>query len=294
MVGPELVAYPLAAAVLAVASFTDMRTREVPDWVSYGSIVAGIGLASVSSVVLWSFWPLAYSVAGLVVFLAVSSAMFYSGQWGGGDSKLLIGLGSILGLRFGFSYPFVALDQPVVWFCVNLLFVGAVYAVLWSVALAFANRARFAKQFVNTAASVGQAGWLFGLFGVLAFSAVFFLVEPEFRFVLLGAFAALLSAGLLWLFSKSVEKSCMLKRVDPVRLTEGDWIARDVYCDGKYVCGPKDLGIEKHQIALLLRLKAKGKVNSVLVKEGIPFVPAFLISFLVSLKYGNVLLLLLR
>ena len=54
----------------------------------------------------------------------------------------------------------------------------------------------------------------------------------------------------LWIFIKSVETTSMFKYVEPKELTEGDWIAKDYKVDGKYICGPKDLGIEKRQIRL--------------------------------------------
>ncbi|MBI2142083.1 hypothetical protein HYU15_01165 [Candidatus Woesearchaeota archaeon] len=84
----------------------------------------------------------------------------------------------------------------------------------------------------------------------------------------------------------------MLKYVGPEKLTEGDWIAKDVYVNRKYVCGPKDLGIEKSQIRKLMKYKLQGKIRKVLIKEGIPFVPSFLIAFLLSVKFGNLLLML--
>ncbi|GIU69536.1 MAG: hypothetical protein KatS3mg002_0772 [Candidatus Woesearchaeota archaeon] len=47
----------------------------------------------------------------------------------------------------------------------------------------------------------------------------------------------------------------------------------------KYITGPKDLGISKEQIELL----KKSKIKKVLVKEGIPFIPAFLIAFILTM-----------
>jgi hypothetical protein len=74
------------------------------------------------------------------------------------------------------------------------------------------------------------------------------------------------------------------------KLTEGDWIVKDVIVGGKRICGPKDLGISKPQIEVLLKLKQKGKIRKILVKEGMPFVPVFLISFVISLIWGNIAL----
>ena len=81
----------------------------------------------------------------------------------------------------------------------------------------------------------------------------------------------------------------MLKHVRPTELTEGDWIAKEIKVDGKYVTGPKDLGIEKKQIKKLIALYKKRKVNKILIKEGIPFVPSFFIAFIVTLAYGNLI-----
>ena len=81
----------------------------------------------------------------------------------------------------------------------------------------------------------------------------------------------------------------MLKYVNPKELTEGDWIAEDIIVSKKRICGPKDLGIEMRQIKKLISLKKKGKIKKVLIKVGIPFVPSFLIAFVVTYIWGNFL-----
>ncbi|RLI48695.1 MAG: hypothetical protein DRP09_21205, partial [Candidatus Thorarchaeota archaeon] len=93
----------------------------------------------------------------------------------------------------------------------------------------------------------------------------------------------------VWIFIKAVEQSCMYKFVKPSQLTEGDWIAKDIVVGKKRIAGPKDLGIEKKQIHELIELYKQKKVNKVLIKQGIPFVPSFLIAFIVSIIYGNLL-----
>ena len=66
----------------------------------------------------------------------------------------------------------------------------------------------------------------------------------------------------------------------------------DIRINGKYICGPKDLGIEKKQIKKLMVFYREGKIKKILIKEGIPFVPSFLIAFVITLVYGNIVLLL--
>ena len=104
--------------------------------------------------------------------------------------------------------------------------------------------------------------------------------------ILLGIpafFAFLLYLGL---FIKSVEKSTMYRNLPVSKLTEGDWVAKEIHHNGKYICGPKDLGLSKKQIAKLKRLKRK----TILVKEGIPFVPSFFLGWILNLFFGNLLL----
>ena len=288
----EIVAYTLTAAVLTAASVTDIRTREVPDWLNYGAIVSGMAISLLYSVINSTIWPIVYSIAGLLVFLAIATIMFYAGQWGGGDSKMLIALGSLLGLKFWIKPPFIDFGQAIISFWVNLLFAGVIYAFAWSIAAALRNRDKFGKQFMQQAAQLKE--FRLAIIAVLAFVLIpaILIREHVMRMAFIGAAAAIFVGVFLWLFAKAVEKSCMLRRVEPEKLTEGDWIAKNVYVDRKYVCGPKDLGIEKSQIRQLIKYRQLGKIRKVLIKEGIPFVPAFLIAFLVSVKFGNLLLLL--
>jgi len=101
-----------------------------------------------------------------------------------------------------------------------------------------------------------------------------------------AAFVSILTLY-LWVAVKSVENSCMLKYVKPMQLTEGDWIAKDIKIGGKYITGPKDLGIEKKNIRKLVEFYKKGKIKKVLIKEGIPFVPSFLAGWLMTVFFGN-------
>ncbi|MEK6938658.1 MAG: prepilin peptidase, partial [Nanoarchaeota archaeon] len=77
---------------LIIASYCDLKWREVPDWISYGLIFAALGIRAIFS--LSSGWEIFISGAlGFGVFLGLSCLLYYSYQWGGGDSKLLMGMG---------------------------------------------------------------------------------------------------------------------------------------------------------------------------------------------------------
>ena len=71
----------------------------------------------------------------------------------------------------------------------------------------------------------------------------------------------------------------MIKLVSPLELTEGDWLERDVVVSGKTI-RKSFAGLSFEQILLLRRYGKK-----VLVKNGIPFAPSFLLALLFFLFY---------
>jgi len=272
---------------LIIGTITDLKTREVPDWLNYGLIFIGLGLNLIFSLVYWNYWFIVNSVVGFLIFLIIALIMFYAGQWGGGDSKMLMGLGALIGFDVRFTnFPFM------IGFFINILLVGAVYGLLWSLVLMLRNWKGFSKEFRKTSRNtkiliVKKGVFAFALLMIVLF---FFNIDNLLGYMFLALLLMGLSTFYLWIFVKAIEKVCMVKYVSPDKLTEGDWIVKDVKYKGKYICGPKDLGIEKKQIRELRKLFKLGKIKRVLIKEGIPFVPSFLIAYVLSLIFGNVFL----
>jgi Flp pilus assembly protein protease CpaA len=279
-----ITAFAVTAAFVAllVASYTDIRTREVPDWLSFALIAVGIGSRLILSAASWDPTWIVQGLLGLALGVGLGYLMFYTGQWGGGDSKLLMGLGATLGLTFSFSDIYISL-------LVNILFVGALYGFTWSLVMAVRNWKRFAKKFLEHTAlkAFVHSRWMAMALIAVLITASFISGEQTFSMLYLILAVTIFVLLYLWVFVKAVEEAVMLKWVAPSVLTEGDWIAEEVKVKGKVITGPKDLGISKEQIARLKRLK----VRKVLIKEGIPFVPSFLIAFIFTMLFGNAVLL---
>ncbi|MBU0629272.1 MAG: A24 family peptidase [Nanoarchaeota archaeon] len=294
----------IVLAGLVIGSITDFKKREVPDWLSYGMIFAGIGLSGLFSAVYWDYWFFLNSLIGFLVFLIIALVMFYTGQWGGGDSKVLMGMGALIGLDIRFLKMHFLISNGVyeitqmgnipnflIAFFINMLFAGAVYGLIWSVFLIFKNRKGFYKEFKKVRGRVEYVRIRNYLLVSLAVIIVLFLFNISNLFIssVLLFFVFLFALFYMYICVKAVEKKCMIKPVTPDKLTEGDWIVKDIKYKGKYICGPKDLGIEKKQIKELLKLYRQNKIKNVLVKEGIPFVPSFLIAYIVTLVWGNLI-----
>ena len=282
---PAAIQFTLAFIVLAIGSYTDFKTREVPDWINLGLVGAGFGLNAIFSAIYWDAKYIIASAAGFAVLFSIAWVMFYTGQWGGGDSKILMGLGAIIGIDI-FSKNFFLLS-----FLINSLAVGAIYGLVWSFAYVAKNRKKFVDEFEGLLEqkNVKEARRdILACFCTLILIIV--LVQSVFlKLALFYIALVLMLVFYLWAAVKSVETACMLKYVKPMELTEGDWIAKDIRINGKYITGPKDLGIEKKNIKKLIEFYKKGKIKNVLIKIGIPFVPSFFIAYAITLIYGNLI-----
>ncbi|MEK6874560.1 MAG: A24 family peptidase [Nanoarchaeota archaeon] len=274
----------VAALILGVASLTDLRTREVPDWLSFAGIAAGLGIRLIESASSLTWSPLIAGVFGFGFAWVLATALFYLGQWGGGDSKMLMALGALFGLEwsvFSFSVSFL----------VNLLFVGGVYGLFWMVTLALRHIQKTRKAFekLESQHNMVIAKVIAHLVSTILLVIAYLSRASIWWFPLVLAAVLSLGSYYLFLMLRSVEAVCFLKKMPVSELTEGDWIYKDVKIKRMYLCGPKDLGISKQQIMLL----KKYKIKDVLVKSGIPFIPSFLIAFGVTLAFGNLVFLLL-
>jgi Flp pilus assembly protein protease CpaA len=270
------------SAALLIASVFDIRTKEVPDFLSYSFIILGLVNGAFGSIILFSYKPFLFSALGFLAMLALSLLLFYTGQWGGGDSKLLMGVGAWLGLSWETGFPIIAS------FLVNMVLVGGAYGLIWALYLILKNFQSFRKEFVALLRASRRVRYMIGGAAILISALSYFLLDELFlRITLTIAPLMLFLCTYLWVAAKAVEKSCFYKWVEPRQLTEGDWIVEPIKYRGKIVVKPADFGVTKEQMAMLAKLEKEGKVRKVLIKEGIPFVPSIFIAGLVTLAFSN-------
>jgi len=269
----------IALAMLIVGSYTDLKTREVPDWLNFTGIIVAAGVRLLQALAESSWQPLIEGVFGFVVFFAIACTMYYLGQWGGGDAKMLMALGALLGLQIDINHFMVG-------FTVNALFVGGLYGLVWCIIMAITHwkgvHEELEKMYEIHSVKV------FKLFTYVAAVIVLLLAyfSEELRWAFLVLAGLLMALFHLWILIRAVEIKGMIKRRKISELTEGDWVTRVIKHKGKFICGPKDLGLTKKQIKLLKRHGFK----SISIKEGIPFIPSFLITFVATYFIGNVLI----
>ncbi len=260
----------ITLVVLTLSSINDIKVREVPDWFSYGLILVAFGVRIIFS--LSQGWEILFSgIIGFLACLALAFLFYYTGQWGGGDSKLLMGMGAVIGI----SFPFSANSFTLLWFFLALLFFGAIYGLIWMVVLAIIRREIFWDNFKS---AVSRKKKLHLTLAIL--TLIFIILSLIQPFLVLLIFFPL-GFFYLFVFVNVVEKSCFIKRIPASKLTEGDWLAKDVKLRNKIVMEAKTL--ERDDVWKLKYLEVNENLKPVTIKEGVPFVPSFLIAYLITI-----------
>lgn len=400
----EILPIVIALTALFAGSVTDMRKREVPDWLNYGLMFTGFGLALISAVLYSELSFIFESIAGFLFFFILGALLFYTGQWGGGDTKMLMGLGALIGLKIPTRIPTSLQETPLIIVFVGMtLLSGAAYGLLWTLIMAIRKRKVFAKELKK---KLHEKKVMYLKFACIAFVIIMLAFAIFSHDILMRIVFLLLGLAFPVLFYLSIsiriiERVCMIKKVNPGQLTEGDWIEEEILenkkkflskkvltkkdiekirkkqkeyyvkikrkflglklakelhvselkkgdillhpvekpirLDGKlsekdieklteygkykfstpkimkkflffkttrdfdedslspgdellqdlyfgeYISGPKDLGISKENIQKLVKYEQTGTIKKVTIKEGIPFVPSFLIAFILTL-----------
>jgi prepilin peptidase CpaA len=78
--------------LVGAAGLTDLRDRRIPNWLTLGILVSALALRALDGL-----GPLAMGAGGAGLGLAIAIVLFGLGAMGGGDGKLLIGVGAFLG-----------------------------------------------------------------------------------------------------------------------------------------------------------------------------------------------------
>jgi Flp pilus assembly protein protease CpaA len=255
----DVILMVLTFLVLAIASATDLRWREVPDWLNYGFLFSALGIRAIYALSDWTI-----IVSGLLGFVAlfVLGYLFYvTGQWGGGDSKLLMGMGAAIGI----GIPLTANSLSLAWYFISLLLLGAVYGLGWMAFLAL-RKEGVGKVFKQKVASMKVVH--FTLIGISVVLVGLALTTSGFWQLLLFP----LPLFYLFLFVTSVEETCFIRNASTSKLTEGDWLAEDVK-RGNFSMTRRTLAKEDIK-------KLRRAVKHVKIKDGIPFVPSFLLGYI--------------
>ncbi|MCH7851097.1 MAG: prepilin peptidase [Nanoarchaeota archaeon] len=243
---------------LIVAALQDLKRREVDDWLNLFLIVASFSFIFLRAI-FESNGILVYQLGFAVAIMFALMNLFYYGHvFAGGDAKLLF---AMTALFIGVSFIETLINIGT--YTLFLMFAGSIYGLLYSLGLYFAN---FKKVNAGIKKRLGGGILLSFVIGTVLLAGSFF----NIYFLILGVFAFLFP--LLYIFAKGLENISMIKTIKGEDLREGDWLFEDVTVNGKTILANWD-GVSRNEMKIMKNLK------QVKIKEGIPFIPAFLLAF---------------
>ncbi len=256
----------LAFMWLVFATVLDFRTKETPNWIPFSLIIFALGFRFFYS--LFSNAGFGFFYQGLIwtgIFIIVGNLMYYARTFAGGDAKLFMALGPVI----TFTASFLTNLELSVLFLFLFLASGAAYSFLMTAYFAIKNHKKFGDHF----GKILKSNLMWGI-PVTLFGLVLVIIGIIYDVLLICLGAVVFIMPLLYVFTKSVDESCMVKKKPVKELMEGDWLYKDVKIGKETIKANWD-GLSKKDIALM-----KKKLKFVTIREGIAFEVTFLIGFL--------------
>lgn len=247
------------------AVLQDLKRREVDNIWNFSLIPIALAYRLSVSIFNGNYWFILNGLIGLAIFFVLHNLFYYSRLFAGGDAKLVFALGVILPL----SYSWIINIKIFGLFILLFLLGGSVYSLIWAICLMIKNWRNFKKEF-SKQWKIHKGLFLFALIFVVLWVFFAFIIS-QIIFILIGLIVLLFPV--LFVFAKSIEEGCMIKEISWNKVTEGDWLYKDIKI-GKRLIKSSWEGVSKKELELIKKSRKK-----ILIKQGIPFTPSFLFSF---------------
>jgi Flp pilus assembly protein protease CpaA len=262
----EIIVLSIFALIwLVFASVQDLRTRTISNWISFSLIIFVLGFRFFYSLFNENFAFFYQGLIGLGIFFVLGNLLYYGRMFAGGDAKLMIALGTILPFSENLSINI----KIFILFFILFLFAGAFYGLAWSIFLSSKNFKIFKKEFSKQLNKNKKIIYPSIFFAIILIILGFY----EILFFYFGILAFIFPY--LYIYAKAVDEACLVKKIKTSDLEEGDWLYHDLKIQKKLIKANWH-GLEKEQIK-----KIQKKFKEIKIRQGIPFVPVFLISFLI-------------
>ena len=266
------------------AAYWDLKTTEFPEWLPYGMIVIALIIHCIASFVLSDIWIFLSSLIVGLILLGFGLLLYFTKQWGDGDAWLLGAMGFLFPIGSWFlkinpQINITVLPFPVV-MLMNFFIIAFAYLIIYSIALGFRSQ-KESKKFLKTLKGKSRNLLLiFILLTILIEIFVYFisytLMLPLTNLMPIMFMPIIIMLLFIFLqYGRFVEKNLFKKTIDTKNLRVGD-----------VPVGARWRGLTEKEVRDLK--KRGGKIQ---IKEGIRFAPVFIINLIITIIFGNLLLL---
>jgi len=276
----------VAAVCIIAACITDIRKREVPNWISFSLIAIAVAIRGIAAILSHQASYFYFSLIAIAIFIVVANIFYYGRIFGGGDAKLLIALSAVFATIPVFAKPSPISEPFLLSFTMNIFVFGFAYGILYSFFAAAKNRRAFSREFGRVSEKtrpIKIISWMLA-FVVLILSIILFLIRSFAALPVLVISVILFLMPLLYFFTKAVENSSMIRLTRPDDLAEGDILVGIAKLKGRTI----KQGVHGLSAQDIIALKKANK--KIMIKYGLPFVPVFLIALVCTIFFGDLLM----
>jgi len=263
----EVFLIAIAIIWIVFAVFSDFKTREVPNWLNFSLIAFALGSRFFYSLFSDNFGFFIQGLIGLAIFFVLHNLFYYGRLFAGGDAKLMLALGPVIPLYSDFSKNLELFAD----FFIIFFVAGAGYGIIAAIYSASRNFSAVKKKFMEKIRTSKKMMLLIEAGGVILI--VFSVAITEILMVYAGIIVMILPV--LYLYAKAIDGTTLLKTIDSKKLTEGDWLHKNVKAGRKTIIASWG-GVTRSEINEIRKFHKK-----VTIKEGVPFTPVFLVTILI-------------
>jgi Flp pilus assembly protein protease CpaA len=281
----ELLRVAIALGATGLAAWQDHKTSFIDDKITLGMIAAGILLDVLTLDLSFMIWVAAIAL----VIAAVGYFAYKTGQFGGGDVLLLLGLHLLLPVYpFALASPFLpslyVFFQPP--FVFSVFLASSFLAVFGSAWLLYAPSLWTQKQLRKKLSLVVIAA-------IIAFLAPLFLLPftltQELFFLFLGV-----SAVFLVVFKKEIMDCVVVQRIKISQIEDEDILAVDKMPEKLVKKYALEKVLTKSEVDKLRKIEKTGKMRAFPVCKVLPrFGPYVFFGLLLCLLVGDLIIALL-
>ncbi len=274
----------VALLFLILGSYFDLMTAEIPDVITVGLTFIILIISLVYSALVWDFSFFISSASIGILYFILGYILFYLGEWGGGDVKLISGVGCSIGFLGAINYLKESILPYYIDYLINMAIVSAPYLIIYALILGLMKPSVF-NRFYKTMRNIVSIFVIIISF-IPSISALFLNLKSIALIYLLIPALVILS-----IYLKAVEKEALQKRINVSELQVGDVLAEDLIVNGEKIFSSRNIsGLERKDIERIKTLSKEGKIpTEITIKWGVKFSPIFLFAFLLSISVGNAL-----
>ena len=270
----ELLCLAIALAGSAFGGWKDFRTTDVPDRLVFGMIGAGLLLNSVEWVAFGNWAAFQVSVLATACFGAFGVVMYKAGAWGGADGAMLTAVGSLLPI-----WPISIVPSPLTMLPFPFVYFFSVFMVglVWSVGYVV-NRVIRSPVLIRKFISGVRRQKAAAAVSVVASAMALVFGPPPFSFILSLLLLVMSPMQVL----VKVSEPAFRRKVSTRLLRVGDMLGEDL----------PGLRLRKRELRGLTEVEVRRirkAQRTVMIHEGVPYVPAFFFTLLVLIALELVL-----